>query len=215
MAEGAHAGPLFGAPLLPAGPFRCILADPPWQMKMRSEKGMGKSPDGLVDGGVRHYSTMAIDDLFCLDPAGAAADDCIMFMWAIDPMLPVAIDLGSKWGFTFKTVGFYWVKSSKHTKPGATGYPIGPGYWTRANPEQCLLFTRGAPKRLSASVRRLIVAPRREHSRKPDEQYAAIKALCAGPRLEMFARTERPGWTAWGDQSDRFPSRSSPAAEPS
>ena len=78
------------------------------------------------------------------------------------------------------------------------------GHWTRGNPEQCLLFTLGAPERLSAGVRKLIVAPRREHSRKPDEQYAAIEALCPGPYAELFARQHRPGWDAWGNQTDRF-----------
>jgi N6-adenosine-specific RNA methylase IME4 len=81
---------------------------------------------------------------------------------------------------------------------------MGTGYWTRANPEPCLLFTRGKPKRLSSAVRKLLIAPRREHSRKPDEQYDRIEELCAGPYLELFARQVQPGWTAFGNQTDRF-----------
>jgi N6-adenosine-specific RNA methylase IME4 len=79
-------------------------------------------------------------------------------------------------------------------------FPIGCGYWTRANPEQCLLATRGHPSRRSRGVRKLVVAPRREHSRKPDEIYERIEALCDGPYLEMFARHSRPGWAAWGTE---------------
>jgi MT-A70 len=93
----------------------------------------------------------------------------------------------------YKTVGFYW---SKTAKDGAS-YPIGTGYWTCANPELCLLATRGKPKRLSRAVRKLIVSPRREHSRKPDEVHERIEALVAGPYLELFARSQRPGWECW------------------
>jgi len=78
------------------------------------------------------------------------------------------------------------------------------GYWTRANPEQCLLATRGHPKRIGRDVRRWIDAPRREHSRKPDEIYERIERLVDGPYLEMFARQTRDGWDAWGNETDKF-----------
>lgn len=78
------------------------------------------------------------------------------------------------------------------------------GYWTRANTEPCLLATRGRPKRLNADVRQGIIAPRREHSRKPDDIHARIERLVPGPYLELFARTQRPGWTVWGNQTDKF-----------
>ena len=81
---------------------------------------------------------------------------------------------------------------------------MGLGYWTRANTEACLLATRGHPKRLRADIRQLIVAPRREHSRKPEAIYERIERLVAGPRLELFARQSRPGWTAWGNESTKF-----------
>lgn len=81
---------------------------------------------------------------------------------------------------------------------------MGTGYWTRANPEQCLLFTRGSPKRLSASIEKLIVSPRREHSRKPDEIYERIEKLVGGPYLELFSRQERAGWKTWGNQVGKF-----------
>jgi N6-adenosine-specific RNA methylase IME4 len=80
---------------------------------------------------------------------------------------------------------------------------IGCGYWTRSNTEPCLLATRGAPKRLNADVRMAIIAPRREHSRKPDEVHDRIERLVAGPYLELFARRPRPGWTVWGNEVPR------------
>ena len=81
---------------------------------------------------------------------------------------------------------------------------VGLGYWTRANSEVCLLATKGKPKRLNADVRQAILEPRREHSRKPDCTYQRIERLVAGPYLELFARTQRPGWTAWGNEVGKF-----------
>src|ERR1700730_15421763 len=123
-----------------------------------------------------------------------AAGDCVLFLWATDPLLPRAFEVIAAWGFAYKTVAFTWAKT---TKDGA-GFPIGCGYWTRANPEQCLLATRGRPQRLSRAVPQLIISPRREHSRKPDEAYERIEALVPGPYLELFARAPRAGWAAWG-----------------
>jgi N6-adenosine-specific RNA methylase IME4 len=77
---------------------------------------------------------------------------------------------------------------------------MGQGYWTRANPEDCWLATRGGPKRLHADVRQLIVAPIAEHSRKPDETYERIERLVEGPYLELYARRPRKGWVSWGNE---------------
>jgi N6-adenosine-specific RNA methylase IME4 len=93
-----------------------------------------------------------------------------------------------------------WVKTNKK-KPG---FFMGAGYTTRKNVEISWLGRRGNPRRLSKSVRELIIAPRREHSRKPDEVYGRIEQFCAGPYVELFARQQRPGWLVWGDQVDRF-----------
>ncbi len=128
-------------------------------------------------------------------------------MWARDPMLPQALELIQAWGFEFKTVGFYWTKLNKSAPRlcfSDTDFFTGLGYWTRANVEQCLLATRGKPKRISKGVRRLVIAPRREHSRKPDEVQDAIERLAAGPYLELFARTNRPGWDNWGPEAGLF-----------
>ena len=84
------------------------------------------------------------------------------------------------------------------------GFFTGLGYWTRANPEQCLLATRGKPGRLAKDVRRLVVAPRREHSRKPDQIRELIERLVQGPYLELFARETKPGWDCWGNQVGIF-----------
>lgn len=169
----------------PPGPFGAILADPPWYWRARSAKGDGRAPP---------YGRMGLEDICALPVAGLAAPDCALFLWAVDPMLPQALEVIAAWGFTFKTIGFYW------TKPGHMGL----GFWTRSNPEQCLLATRGRPKRLSKGVRRWVNAPVREHSRKPDEVAAGIERLVAGPYLELFARTARPGWAAWGNEVGKF-----------
>jgi N6-adenosine-specific RNA methylase IME4 len=174
------------------GHYAVILADPPWHFRVRSDKGNSRSASN-------HYGMMSLDDIKSLPVWTLAAPDCCLFLWATDPMLPQALDVMRGWGFTYKTVGFYWTKTNQDGSPFT-----GLGYWTRANPEMCLLGTRGNPKRLSKSVRRLINALRREHSRKPDEVRERIEALVAGPYLEMFARSTRPGWDAWGNETEKF-----------
>lgn len=102
-------------------------------------------------------------------------------------------------------MAFNWIKTNKNgAKKAVEEDPFftGLGYWTRANPELCLLGTRGKPKRFARDVRRLIVSERREHSRKPDEASERIQRLVGGPYLEMFARERRRGWDALGDQLD-------------
>lgn len=188
--------------LLPSGPFGCLLVDPPWSFRSWSDKGKNRAPDALVrQKGLaeRHYKTMPLSEIRALPIGDVAAADSVLLLWAVDCMLPEALEMGRAWGFTFKTVAFTWVK----TKADG-GFHMGLGYWTRGNPEQCLLFTRGQPRRQSASVRQLIVAPRREHSRKPDEQYERIEALVEGPYLELFARQQRPNWSSWGNETEKF-----------
>jgi N6-adenosine-specific RNA methylase IME4 len=177
----------------PSRRYGLIYADPPWTFATYSRKGKGRSAEA-------HYDCMTLDDVKRLPVADWAADDAILLMWATDPLLDKAMDVIRAWGFTYKTVGFYWVKQNA----SSSGFFTGMGFWTRANPEQCLLATRGHPKRLSAAVKKLVVAPRREHSRKPDEMYGHIERLAAGPYLEMFARTSRSNWDAWGMQPNLF-----------
>lgn len=188
--------------------YPVILADPPWTFMTRSSKGKGRSAE-------KHYDCMSFAKIKALPVADLAAKDCTLFMWVTDPMLPKSMELLDAWGFTYKTVGFYWAKTNKSA--GDTLSPkdffTGMGYWTRANPEQCLLATRGHPKRRAKDVRRLIVSPRREHSRKPDETYDRIERLVAGPYLELFSRTERPGWDCWGNEAGKFNGLDTPGVE--
>lgn len=173
-----------------AGHYGAIYADPPWNFVTRSAKGRGRCPDGQG-----HYQVMDLDAIKALPVVQLAAPDCVLLLWITDPLLERGLDVIRAWGFVYKTVAFTWVKTTK-----SGGWHISLGYWTRGNPEQCLLFTKGHPKALSHSVRQLVVSPRREHSRKPDECYGHIETLVGGPYVELFARHRRPGWDAWGDQ---------------
>lgn len=177
---------------LPRGHYGTIIADPPWSFTTHSTKGHGKSPHA-------HYECMDIDAIAAVPVASVAAPDCALFMWATAPMLPQALAVMDEWGFQFKTAGA-WAKQSK---TGAK-WAFGTGYCFRSAAEFFLLGTRGRPAVQSRSVRNLIAAPVREHSRKPDDLHAMAEALYAGPRLELFARERRPGWDAWGNEADKF-----------
>jgi N6-adenosine-specific RNA methylase IME4 len=184
-----------------AGNYPVIYTDPPWNFSTWSRKGQGR-------GAQAHYDCMTQSDLEALPVADCAAPDAVLLMWTTDTHLPRALDLIEAWGFTYKTIGFTWAKLNQ-SAGGDDGYTdkdffTGMGYWTRANPEQCLLATRGQPKRKGKDVRRLVVSPRREHSRKPDCVYDRIERLVDGPYLEMFARTSHPGWDNWGNQAGLF-----------
>ena len=180
--------------------YRVIYADPPWSFATYSDKGKGRSAQA-------HYDCLGMDDLCKIPVREWAARNCALFLWTTDPLLPQALKLIEAWGFTYKTVGFYWAKLNR-SAPGKRfaekDFFTGLGFWTRANVEQCLLATRGKPKRKAKDVRRLVIAPRREHSRKPEEVYQRIERLLSGPYLELFARGTRPGWDSWGDQSGLF-----------
>src|SRR5215471_7598327 len=175
--------------------YKVIYADPPWTFSTYSHKGKGRSAEA-------YYDCMALADIKALPVAEWAADDCVLLLWTTDPLLEKAFEVIRAWGFTYKTVGFYWAKLRK-PEPlyGDGSFFTGLGFWTRANPELCLLATRGNPRRRRADVPKLIVSPRREHSRKPDEVYDRIEALCEGPYLEMFARSTRSGWDLWGQEA--------------
>ena len=151
---------------------------------------------------------MTLEEIRELPVSNLAAQDCALFLWTTDPMLPQAVDLIHKWGFNYKTIAFVWAKLNKNAPPTLwteADFFTGMGYWSRANSELCLLGTRGKPQRHSASVRRLVVAPRREHSRKPDEVAHRIVELMGDvSRIELFARTARLGWANWGDETGKF-----------
>lgn len=170
--------------------YSVIYADPPWSFDVWSGEGkMGTAEN--------HYPTMRQDEIEALPVAAMAADDCALFMWAVMPQLPEALRVIEAWGFEYKTCAFVWVKQTKDEERFTTGM----GYWTRANAEVCLLATKGSPARLNADVHQVVLSPRTEHSRKPDEVAARIERLVPGPYIELFSRRPRDGWDAWGNQA--------------
>lgn len=171
--------------------YSIIYADPPWTFKTYSPKGQEHK------SAAAHYPCMIKEDIQALPVDRIAADDCVLFLWVTFPCLEEGLELIRKWGFTYKTCGFTWVKRNKKSDTWFWGL----GYWTRANAEICLLATRGNPKRVSKSVHQVVDARIREHSRKPDEVRDRIVALCGDlPRIELFARQTVPGWDCWGDE---------------
>lgn len=186
---------------LERGKYGAILADPPWSFEVWSkDTGAGRSPSA-------HYSTMSMREISRLPVDELAAKDCVLFMWACWPSIVDALRIIDAWGFTYKTCGFDWLKADNtqpHFFQDDVPAQVGMGYWTRANSEPCLLAVRGKPKRLNADVRQGIIAPRREHSRKPDGIHERIERLVAGPYCELFARQRQPKWDVWGNQTDKF-----------
>lgn len=185
---------------LPRGHYGAILADPPWRFQAWSGKGTARAADN-------HYDTASTDEICDLPVESLASENAVLFLWSCWPMLPDALCLIEAWGFTYKTCAFNWTKAHagqvEMFQDDIKAY-MGLGYWTRANTEPCLLATRGKPKRLNADVRQAIIAPKREHSRKPEGIHASIQRLVAGPYLELFARQKRPGWDVWGNQTNKF-----------
>ena len=143
------------------------------------------------------YPTMATQEICALPVASVAAPDCALFLWAVPSRLPDALAVIHAWGFTYRTIAFTWVKRT----PLDTGFLLGRGYWTHSNAEPCLLATKGHPMRVGTGVSSLVVSPRREHSRKPDEVRDKIIHICGdAPRAELFARQKVEGWSAWGNE---------------
>ena len=186
--------------------YRALLVDPPWAFRVWSEDtGNGRSASA-------HYPTMTVDELKVLPVPSLMAENCAVFMWATWPTLPDALALGAAWGLEYKTCAFNWVKLNKVQ----TDQPfVGMGYWTRANSEPCLLFTKGTPRRKSRAVRQIILewiggmfetetlaTPIQEHSQKPNAVYRRIEALVEGPYCELFARRVWRGWDRWGNEID-------------
>ena len=173
--------------------YNVIYADPPWSFKTYSEKGKDRSPE-------KHYGVMNFKDICNMPVNKIANDNSVLLMWVIDPLLDKAFEVINAWGFKYKTVAFTWAKTNK-TKPG---FFTGLGYWTRGNPEMCLLATKGKPKRISKSVPQLVVEQRREHSRKPDIMYKHIENLLEGPYIELFARQQKEGWDSFGNEVTKW-----------
>ena len=172
--------------------YHAILADPPWRFGLRSVKGEEKSPQA-------QYDCMALDDIKALPVGQLARDHCWLMLWATWPMIREALEVMDAWGFTYVTGGS-WAKQSK---TGAK-WAFGTGYVMRSADEPFLIGRIGNPPIRTRSLRNLIVAPVREHSRKPDAQYDHVEQLAHGPYAELFSRTSRTGWDSWGNQTGRF-----------
>lgn len=187
---------------LPRNHFGAILADPPWHFELYSMK-----ENKRVRHASNHYTTMPIEDIYAMPVDDLAAKNCVLFIWVIWPMLEHGLKCIEAWGFKYKTCGFAWMKADGRQImlfDDQIATDMLTGYWTRANSEVCLLATKGKPKRINADVRQGIIAPRREHSRKPDGIHDRIERLVSGPYLELFARQQRKGWTTWGNQTGKF-----------
>jgi N6-adenosine-specific RNA methylase IME4 len=167
------------------------MMDPGWRYRMYSAAGEKKSPQA-------HYKTMSIEEIKALPVADLASANSILWLWAVNPMLPQAIDVMRAVGFTFKTAGT-WLKTTKNGKIN-----FGTGYILRGSNEPFLIGTRGSP-RTTKSVRSGFTGLIREHSRKPEEAYEAAERLMPDARrLELFSRTDRAGWTSYGDQTGKW-----------
>lgn len=172
--------------------YDLLMVDPPWRFALRSEKGEAKSAQA-------QYACMSLDDIKALPVGHLARKDAILWLWATHPMLPQALEVMAAWGFAFTTSGA-WVKTTSGGK-----LAFGTGYVLRSASEPFLIGKFGRPG-TARNVRTILMAPTREHSRKPVEAYIAAEALAcdATRRADLFSRESRPGWDAWGDEAGKF-----------
>lgn len=167
--------------------YHIIYADPPWHYKRSKVQGAAE----------KHYPTMSIEQLCSMPVSEMAEKDCILFLWATFPQLPEALRLIEAWGFTYKTIGFLWLKQNRKNPTWFYGL----GFWTRGNAEVCLLATKGHPHRISKQIHQFIIAPIQEHSKKPDKVRDRIVELMGDlSRIELFARQKAEGWDSWGNE---------------
>lgn len=176
--------------------FGTVLADPPWRFVNRTGK---MAPEHRR---LSRYGTMGLDEIAALPVAEVAAEVAHLYLWVPNALLPEGLRILSAWGFAYKS-NLVWHKVRKDG--GSDGRGV--GFYFRNVTELVLFGTRGRGARTLAPGRRqvnLLATRKREHSRKPDELYAIAEACSPGPRLEIFARGTRPGWTGWGDQAEGY-----------
>lgn len=167
---------------MPAGPFRVIVADPPWRYESRV-------------GDFTHradlpYPSMQIDEICALPVESLAHDDCILWLWTTNAHMRESYAVLDAWGFQSKTI-LTWAKDR-----------IGTGDWLRGQTEHCHLAIRGKPTILTTGQGTVIHGPLQAHSQKPDSFYALVETICPGSKLEMFCRSPRDGWAVWGNESE-------------
>jgi site-specific DNA-methyltransferase (adenine-specific) len=176
----------------PKGKCNVILADPSWDYKDKASAG-GR-------GSSYKFPTMDLVEIALMPVEEIASKNCILFLWATPPMINEAMVVLKSWGFKYKTFGFVWVKKTrKGTKK------IGMGHYTRSNAEVCLIGVKGKPKIKSHSVRQVIESIAGENSAKPVEVHERIEQLMGDKtkKIELFARSRKKGWKAWGLEVDR------------
>ena len=176
--------------------FATILADPPWRFQNRTGK---MAPEHRR---LSRYETMELPDIMALPVADVAANPAHLYLWVPNALLPDGLAVMKAWGFEYKS-NLVWHKVRKDG--GSDGRGV--GFYFRNVTELCLFGIRGKNARTLAPGRRqvnLLGTRKREHSRKPDEMYDIIEACSGGPRLELFGRGGRKGWTTWGDQAEGY-----------
>jgi N6-adenosine-specific RNA methylase IME4 len=173
-------------------PFRTVLADPPWRFQHRTGK---VSPE---HGRLARYDTMELGEIEALPVAQVCAERAHLYLWVPNALLAEGMSVMSAWGFAYKT-NLVWFKTRMDGGPDGRGV----GFYFRNVTELVLFGVRGRDNRTLAPGRRqvnLIAAQKRDHSRKPEELHGIVERCSPGPYLELFARLERPGWQAWGDE---------------
>jgi N6-adenosine-specific RNA methylase IME4 len=174
--------------------FSTVLADPPWRFQNKTGK---VAPEHRR---LSRYGTMSLDEICRLPVGEVVAPTAHLYLWVPNALLPDGLKVMSAWGFTYKA-NIVWHKVRKDGGPDGRGV----GFYFRNVTELILFGTQGKNARTLAAGRRqvnFVATRKREHSRKPDEQYQLIEACSPGPYLELFARGVRPNWTAWGHQAD-------------
>lgn len=173
--------------------FATILADPPWRFGNRTGK---MAPEHRR---LSRYPTLSLDGIAALPVADLAAASAHLYLWVPNALLPEGLHVMAAWGFAYKS-NIVWHKLRRDG--GSDGRGV--GFYFRNVTELLLFGVRGRHARTLAPGRRqvnYIGSRKREHSRKPDEQYALIESCSPGPYLELFARGVRAGWATWGDEA--------------
>jgi len=176
--------------------FATIVADPPWQFENRTGK---MAPEHKR---LNRYPTLALDEIKSIPVKDAAESTAHLYLWVPNALLAEGLEVMKAWGFTYKT-NLIWYKIRKDGGPDGRGV----GFYFRNVTEIILFGVRGKnPRTLQPgrSMPNIISSRKREHSRKPDEQYKLYEECSWGPYLEMFSRGNRPNWTCWGNQADEY-----------
>lgn len=176
--------------------FRTILADPAWRFVNRTGK---MAPEHKR---LSRYGTMAVEEIAALPVEEIAAPTAHLYLWVPNALLPDGLRVMAAWGFEYKS-NIVWEKVRKDGGPDGRGV----GFYFRNVTELVLFGVRGKNARTLPPGRRqvnFLATRKREHSRKPDEQYQIIEACSPGPRIELFARGSRPGWATWGNQAEDY-----------